>query len=175
MNRTEKLKTLQDALQGKSGQLKQIQLERQKEAMPYINATGYVDFHNCPPAFLDFNIHCDYYSPYTKHHKIFCTVREGIEIYNQVETKERFLFSTGCSIIWIDDERYDNEPLAFLCVRGRDYKDRYLQGKTVSDLRSLYKQSTDSFYDSPHVAIFFETKQDRLNWYAEKSSISEQQ
>ena len=56
MKRNEKLKILQDSLQGQTNQLQQLHQERRKKLMPYLEAHAIIDAHNCPPELLDITV-----------------------------------------------------------------------------------------------------------------------
>lgn len=56
MKRTEKLKLLQDTLQGHTAQLHQLKRQLSKKQMPYLEATGFVDMRHCSPLLMDMDV-----------------------------------------------------------------------------------------------------------------------
>lgn len=173
VNRVEKLKVLQDALQGQTGQLCRLRRQQSAKAMPYLSVAGIVDIHQCPPALFELPVSYSYYPILSRREKYHEPLQECLRRFDEVDPKLRFLFSSALGLIWPDDRPYNDVPLHYIRVTCRDCRERYVEGGTISDLRRYFDQSTGCFDEHPYLSILIETKSEQFDWFAKRPLIEE--
>ncbi|MCC5612558.1 hypothetical protein LC612_39165 [Nostoc sp. CHAB 5834] len=146
MKRSQRVTILQEALQGKTGQLHQLHQQRSEKAMPYLEAHGIIDYGQCPPMLLDLPIY--YGEVDEKFHQT--TLGQWMTKPNSERTTD------VCGFIDMPDSQYDTLPLSFIELRCRDYSKTLIQGGTIGDLRRYFSQCTASV-NEPFVVLLFKT------------------
>ncbi|GAB3639711.1 hypothetical protein [Spirosoma arcticum] len=168
MKRVEKLKVLQDVLQGQTSQLRLLHRQQGMKSLPYLSVAGIVDIRQCPPALYELPVLYSYYPTLSGYEEYYEPLQECLRRFDEVDPKLRFLFGSAFGLIWPTDRQYDDVPLQYIQVGCRDYQERYVPGGTVRDLRRYFNQSTDCFDERPHLSIFIETKSEQFDWYVKR-------
>lgn len=151
MNSKDKLRTLQDVLQGETSSLYKYKRQHQKETVPYLDVQGILNLHSCPPILLDLWVCYSYFPTLRKCEHLHTSLAECIQRHNQTDLKLRSLFGGICGLIRPENKQYDDAKLAFIQVRCRDCEERSIEGGTIQNLRYWYSQSADSFNESPYL------------------------
>jgi hypothetical protein len=138
VNRNEKLKILQDALQGKESQLQQVHQQRRKDAMPCKNATGYITVDCCPAEWSGLTVL-----------DMDAAIDDDTRPRQCTFAKWLLLPKSGSSDVcglFIDarNDKFDAIPLAGMLLELRPYIRRHIYGHTIGDLRRCYNKSAES-------------------------------
>ncbi|UFH55512.1 hypothetical protein [Spirosoma sp. KNUC1025] len=168
MKRTDKLKVLQDAMQGQTSTLQQLKRQQAKEAMPYLEVAGIINVHDCPPALLDKRVMFSYFPTLHKKEQFFLPVREYLQHYAHVEPRLKFLFGHGLGLLYANNSLYDSVGLDFMEFRCRDYRERYREGGTIGDLRRWYRNTAKSCDGPGYIALWFENDLKRFDWHRQR-------
>ena len=133
MNRAEKLKTLQSALQGVSGQLEQVHREQRKKSAPYLEAHGIIYPQNCTPELFDLTV---IHGVIDERPFLYSPLHDWLAKFNGRLQPEIYDGVAG-TVIDANDSQYDAVVLSFVVVRSRNYSFWYLPGLTIGELRGL--------------------------------------
>jgi hypothetical protein len=157
VNRNEKLKTLQDALQGKASQLEQLHQQRRKDAMPYQNATGYIAVDCCPAEWQNMVVMDCEAAIDDDTRPRSCTFAEWLLL-----PIARSGIKSGCGLV-IDtrSDQFDTLPLAGMMLELRSFGRKYIYGGTIGNLRRYYNQSAASI-EKPGILLFVSYDINRL-------------
>lgn len=168
MKRNDKRLTLHSVLQGQTSLLRHLKQQREQKQMPYIMATGIVDLHRCPADLLDIHVlyHC--FPTLSKQEEFSESLEACIDRYNGLDARLQSHFGSVGAMIWLDDYQYEEVPLQYIQVQCRwDYKDRYVQGGTVGDLRRYHRQCSDSL-NKDFLFLKIEPKPDKFEQYEKR-------
>ena len=160
MNRSEKLKILQEAIEGQPRLLRQLQQQKQREAMPYVDAMGVIDLHCCPPALWGMEV-ADGESIIEGSIK-YGTLGDYIRRWQSGKLDKPYVHNMAIGILDACDSQYDLIPLHSIEITRRDSGRTYLPNLTIGALRGYYKQCVKSVEDKTFTLILFETDQNRL-------------
>lgn len=155
-DRAQKLKTLQDALEGRTQSLQRLQQQRRKEAMPYLEVHGIIDVRQCSPKLMDLIV-VDGESIIDGKH-VYKPLSEWIHQYNTFVPTSTYVYRSDGSIGSIEatDTQYDAEPVTYIEVKHRNYATQTLRGGRIADLRRMFDQCAASVEQS-FILLCFET------------------
>ncbi|MFD1144540.1 hypothetical protein ACFQ4C_25660 [Larkinella insperata] len=157
MNRTEKLKVLENLLEGNNEKLRELHCERQKKAMPFLEVYGFVNIHQCSPLLLDVLV-IPTASIINHNRKDYIPLRDCLRRFDEIDTIKYPCYPySAVGSIDIDDYRFDAAVLDSIQIRYRNYSNRYLKGGTVADLRLYFNQSASAFDLYPLLLLSFES------------------
>ena len=168
MNRNEKLKILQDSLQGQTNQLQQLHRERRKKLMPYLEAHAIVDAYNCSPELLAIQV---LYGEIDERPFLQKSLRDWLNLLNELGQISQYGGDMATGFIDANDSQYDAVKLDLIKVRSRDFSYWHLPALTIGDLRAYYNQSEAS-YTSSFVLITFDTDMSRYARYTRLPTIA---
>ncbi|RAK02906.1 hypothetical protein LX87_01027 [Larkinella arboricola] len=161
MNRTEKLKVLENLLEGNNEKLRELHCERQKKAMPYLEVYGFVNIRQCSPLLLDVLV-MPTASIIDHNRKVYIPLRDCLRRFDAIDTfKYPYYPYSAVGSIDVDDYRFDAVQLDSIQIRYPDYSNRYLKGGTIADLRRYFNQSASAFDLYPILLLSFETDASR--------------
>lgn len=167
MNRAEKLRTLQDALQGQAGPLQQLHRQRQKDALPYLEVYGIFDIRTCPLALYSLSV-------------IDGEIDEGRIVYeplsaylcrfSETDPKQQQYLQSAIALMDAEDSQYDAVPVSYIEIKKCDYSSRILPDCTVAHLRGFYARCADSLSECPSIPLIVENRFRLLDSYADELS-----
>jgi hypothetical protein len=154
MNRNEKLKTLQDALQGNASQLEQIHQQRRKDAMPCRSVSAYLSIKYCPPALMalsvrDFERFLD-----NDNVAIWEPLSEWLHRIKTVGPKSPYSHESAATAIDANSTEYDEVALSYIQVENRNYSRTTFKGGTIGKLRHYFSQCEQSVSSSGIILMF---------------------
>lgn len=162
-NRTEKLKTLQEVLQGNNRTLQGLYRQQRKKAMPFLDVHGFVNIRSCSPLLLELLV-VPTESIIDGKRNDYITLDDCLRRFDAVTSKQYYSYSAIGSID-ADSSQYDAVALDYIQIRYPNYSNRYLQRGTIADLRRYYQQSASAFDEYPFLLLSLETDLSRFEWY----------
>ena len=128
MKRAEKLKILQDSLQGQTNQLQQLYRERRKKSMPYLEASGIVDVHTCPPELLAINV---LYGETDGRPFFKKPLGEWLKLLSELGKINQIGGDMAMGFVDANDNQYDAIKLDLIEVRSRNFSYWHLPALTI--------------------------------------------
>jgi hypothetical protein len=161
MKGSEKRQLLQEAFGGKGNALRQLQRQRLKTNMPFLEVTGIILVDACPVELMGLSV-VDTESCIDSSVVKTQPLSEFIDRWNRTDRKPFY----GCAFGLLDpeDEQYDALPLSAIHIRHTDYSNTHTPNGTISELRRLFFRSQTSLSEYPFVPLLIETDIDRFNW-----------
>ncbi|GAB2542872.1 hypothetical protein [Spirosoma aerophilum] len=163
MNRAEKLKILQEAMQGQTRLLCQLSQQKRKGKMPFLDVAGFVNLYPCSPLLLDLMVMpTESILDCKKGDHI--SLRECLARFDKVDSAQLYYAFSAVGAIDGNDCHYDRVPLHGMQIQHRNYSKTYLKGGTIADLRRYFHQSASSLDEHPFLLLSLEMDLKRFDF-----------
>ncbi len=161
MKRTDKIKVLQNALQGQTTPLQQMHHQYKAKAMPFQETYGIIDARQCSPMLLDLQVlDGEQIIDGTRNYQPLSRWLENCH----VGPKSAYRSDNAYSSIDASHDAYDTVPVALIQLKRPNCLFSSLPGGTVADLRRWHSQCATSVLES-FVVLVIETD---LSYYSRR-------